>query len=191
MRGPPLEPESTTAKALEFEVLIFLADGGMGESLKEALALAAAEQHVAHSVHITFLDAKFAEDPAKIRTTLQQISDGTYDLIVLNAPSKSFDRKTFASRRGEGPCRDLAWARGFPWLEGGKAELVRFENACIDALVQLAEATAKLPQRAWRTTRLWLTAPEDKGSKSMGSPASIWQWLRTKWVRRCPRRPSF
>ena len=101
MRGPPQEPESTTAKALEFEVLIFLADGGMGESLEEALTLAAAEQHVVHSIRITLLDAKFAEDPASVRKAMQQISDGTYDLIVLDAPSKSFDRNfRQPSRRG-------------------------------------------------------------------------------------------
>ena len=48
---------------------------------------------------------------------MQEIIDGSYDIIIVDAPSSSFDRKTFSSRRGEAPCRDLAWPRGFPWLE--------------------------------------------------------------------------
>ena len=177
MRDPPKEPESI-ARALDFVVLVFLADGVLGGHLQEALRLAADEgdQRLSHLVTMQHFDAKDAEDPIRCRQIMHEISEGTYDLIVLGAPSKSFDRKSFSSRRGEAPCRDLAWTRGFPWLENEKAGLVRSENAIIDALVRMAALAADLPPREWRLTRVWLYAPEDRGSQRLGSPASIWQW---------------
>ena len=177
MRDPPQEPESI-ARALEFAVLVFQAGGTLGEHLEEALRLAAEEgdHRLSHPIKMQHFNAKDAEDPSRCRDITHKISAGTYDLIVLDAPCKSFRRHAFSSRRGEAPCRDLAWTRGFPWLENEKAELVRSENAVIDALVRMAALAADLPPREWRITRIWLGAPEDRGSHRLGSPASIWQW---------------
>ena len=108
-------------------------------------------------------------------TLYDQVHSGFFDAIIINPPAATFCRQSFSRRKGVAPCRDVSWPRGFPWLERVPAEAVRHENEILDFAISLVRAASSVAFRTEKRTRIWLVHPEDRGSKELGSPASLWQ----------------
>ena len=94
MRDPTSVPV-LSAPALPLKVFFFRADGGLGEHLEEAFAQAAAEQRLAHTAQFRLLDEKLFEDPSLVREVMQEIIDGSYDIIIVDAPSSFIRPRNF------------------------------------------------------------------------------------------------
>ena len=135
--------------------------------------MALSEKGVPGKASVTTFSESEWVDPALRRQCLSSILACKFDIILMFAPTETFDRKAFSSRRGVNPCRDHAWPRGFPWLKRPEADNVENENIFVDFIPQVFQSAA---EAAPSPTRTIMFAPEDRGSKALGSPASIWQF---------------
>ena len=101
-------------------------------------------------------------DEAIAKRALQQIRDGSWDVVIVTPPCNTFSRSK--------PVRSRLYPLGFPWLSDNLLELARQGNQFIDFSFQVCFAT--LDVRA----DFLLEHPEDLGRTRSGhTPASIWQ----------------
>ena len=165
----------------KLSVLYLMTEASYLSDLRDAINLAAAEKEI--QLELSFVEFDFGQTPgidtrdSPFQTQqLQDVISGKYDALLIAPPFQSFSRSAFSRRGGRTPCRDLAWPRGFPWLESDSKALVLSENAIIEFAIRLILQAAHARQsEPWRRTRVWLEHPEDRGSSSLGTPASIWQ----------------
>ena len=174
--------QAPAKEAHKLSVLYCSTEASHLSDLRGSIGLAAEERGIQLELSVTEVD--FGQTPgidirdsAAQTTYLHAVSAGQYDAVLLSPPFQSFARSAFSRRGGRTPCRDLAWPRGFPWLAGVNKALVMFENAIIEFVIRLillaAHARHLVP---WRKTRIWLDHPEDRGTNSLGTPSSIWQF---------------
>ena len=103
------------------------------------------------------------------KRALQQIRDGSWDVVIVTPPCNTFSRVRFV-QPGPKPVRSRLYPLGFPWLSDNLLELARQGNQFIDFFFQVCFAT--LDARA----DFLLEHPEDLGRTRSGhTPASIWQ----------------
>ena len=108
-------------------------------------------------------------DEAIAKRALQQIRDGSWDVVIVTPPCNTFSRVRFV-QPGPKPVRSRLYPLGFPWLSDNLLELGRQGNQFIDFSLQVCFAT--LDVRA----DFLLEHPEDLGRTRSGhTPASIWQ----------------
>ena len=145
-------------------------------SLAVAAHLVAAELSLACAPHIVTVRPSSLSTASAKAALYDQVLGGNFNAVLIHPPSTTFGRRAFSSRKGGAPHRDVSWPKGFPWLERSPAEEVRSENELADFAMKIIRAASSVSFRMEKKTRIWFLHPEDRGSKHLGSPASLWQW---------------
>ena len=108
-------------------------------------------------------------DETTAKRALQQIRDGSWDVVIVTPPCNTFSRVRFV-QPGPRPVRSRLYPLGFPWLSDNLLELARQGNQFIDFSFQVCFAALDVH------ADFLLEHPEDLGRTRSGhTPASIWQ----------------
>ena len=79
-------------------------------------------------------------DEAVAKRALQQIRDGSWDVVIVTPPCNTFSRVRFV-QPGPKPVRSRLYPLGFPWLSDNLLELARQGNQFVDFSFQVCFAT--------------------------------------------------
>ncbi|CAE7331023.1 unnamed protein product, partial [Symbiodinium pilosum] len=79
-------------------------------------------------------------DEATAKRALQQIRDGSWDVVIVTPPCNTFSRVRFAQPDPK-PVRSRLYPLGFPWLSDNLLEFARQGNQFIDFSFQVCFAT--------------------------------------------------
>ena len=120
------------------------------------------------------------------KTLLQQIANGSFNLMLLSPPCDSFTRVKFANDWGPRPVRSMEWPNGFPYLTAAEKRTVWLADILVDF-----SCTAMETMLGIENTMLVLEFPEDLGVVKTGRwagtrPASIFQLPRIRAICRYP-----
>ena len=176
-RDPLTSITAGVVERSEIKVLLCLAGSASADGWQAALEQSLSEKGRPVNVSLTTIGPSEWPNPSLRRQCLERIKSCMYDIILAFGQIETFDRKVFSNRKGVNPCRDHAWPRGFPWLERQEADKIASENVFIDFLPLISRAAHRSSPRQ---TRVLFFAPEDRGSKPLGEPASIWQFPEMK-----------
>ena len=78
-------------------------------------------------------------DEAVAKRALQQIRDGSWDVVIVTPPCNTFSRVRFV-QPGPKPVRSRLYPLGFPWLSDNLLELARQGNQFVDFSFQVCFA---------------------------------------------------
>ena len=112
-------------------------------------------------------------DETTAKRALQQIRDGSWDVVIVTPPCNTFSRVRFV-QPGPKPVRSRLYPLGFPWLSDNLLELARQGNQFVDFSFQVCFAT--LDVRA----DFLLEHPEDLGRPDPAThlrPFGNWRML--------------
>jgi len=147
-----------------------------GAARKADVRASLAELCKAQSVSLQMSEVDICRDPsmdlldsALATQYLQQISDSSWDVVILTPPCSSFSRARCA-QPGPKPVRSRLYPLGFPWLSDAHRLLVEQGNEFIFFSFQVCTAALS------NSIPFLLEHPEDLGAMPSGhTPASIWQ----------------